>query len=117
MDLSAMEGKSREDLLKLAKDMGLSGFTGLKKQEIIMKLLQEHVELKGNIFCSGILEIMPDGYGFLRQESYLPSPNDIYVSQSQIRRFGLRTGDMIIGQGRPAKAGEKYFSLLRIEAI
>jgi len=117
LDLSAMEGKSREDLLKLAKDMGLSGFTGLKKQEMIMRLLQEHTELKGNIFCSGILEIMPDGYGFLRQESYLPSPSDIYVSQSQIRRFGLRTGDTIIGQGRSAKAGEKYFSLLRVEAI
>ena len=117
MDLSAMEGKSREELLKLGKDMGLSGFTGLKKQEMIMRLLQEHVELRGNIFCSGILEIMPDGYGFLRKGSYLPGPNDIYVSQSQMRRFGLRTGDTIIGQGRPAKAGEKYFSLLRVEAI
>jgi transcription termination factor Rho len=115
--ISTMEGKSREELVKMAKAMGLSGFTALKKQDIIMRLLQEQTELKGNIFCSGILEIMPDGYGFLRQESYLPSASDIYVSQSQIRRFGLRTGDTVIGQGRPAKAGEKYYSLLRVEAI
>ena len=82
-----------------------------------MRLLQADAEQQGNIFCSGILEIMPDGYGFLRQSSLLPSSSDIYVSQSQIRRFGLRVGDMVAGQGRPARAGEKYYSLLRIEAV
>ena len=82
-----------------------------------MRLIQAHTEQQGNIFCSGILEIMSEGYGFLRQETLLPSSADIYVSQSQIRRFGLRTGDMVIGQGRPSKNGEKYSSLLRVEAI
>jgi transcription termination factor Rho len=82
-----------------------------------MRLIKAQTEQQGNIFCSGILEVMPDGYGFLRQTTLLPSPSDIYVSQSQIRRFGLRTGDMVIGQGRRAKAGEKYYSLLRVEAI
>ncbi|MCR4394475.1 MAG: transcription termination factor Rho, partial [Dehalococcoidales bacterium] len=91
--------------------------TGLKKQELIMRLLQAYTEAQGNIFCSGILETMPDGYGFLRQSSLLPSLTDVYISQSQIRRFGLRTGDMVIGQGRPPKNGEKYMSLLRVEAI
>jgi len=82
-----------------------------------MRLLQAHTEQQGYIFCSGILEIMGDGYGFLRQNTLLPSPNDIYVSQSQIRRFGLHTGDMVAGQGRTPKSGEKYYSLLRVEAI
>ena len=82
-----------------------------------MRLLQTHTEQQGNIFCSGILEIMADGYGFLRQETLLPSPTDVYISQSQIRRFGLRTGDLVTGQGRPPKSGEKYYSLLQVEAI
>jgi transcription termination factor Rho len=82
-----------------------------------MKLLQAQTELQGNIFASGILEMMPDGYGFLRQESLLPSAADVYISQSQIRRFGLRTGDMVTGQSRLPKAGEKYASLLRVEAV
>jgi len=108
---------SREGLAGIAKERGLGSSAGLKKQEIVMRLLKAQTEQQGNIFCSGILEVMPDGYGFLRQTTLLPSPSDIYVSQSQIRRFGLRTGDMVIGQGRRAKAGEKYFSLLRVEAI
>ncbi|PPD57994.1 transcription termination factor Rho [Dehalogenimonas etheniformans] len=115
--LSVLETMSREDLLELAKRMKLVGVTGAKKQEIVLRLLQAFTEQQGNIFCSGILEIMPDGYGFLRQASLLPSNSDIYISQSQIRRFGLRTGDMIIGQSRHAKPGEKYYSLLRVEAI
>ncbi len=82
-----------------------------------MRLLQTHAEQQGYIFCSGILDIMGDGYGFLRQNTLLPSQNDVYVSQSQIRRFGLHTGDMVAGQGRTPKSGEKYYSLLRIEAI
>ena len=117
LDIGQLEGMSREDLAGIAKEKGLGSSAGLKKQDIVMRLIKAQTEQSGNIFCSGILEVMPDGYGFLRQTTLLPSPSDIYVSQSQIRRFGLRTGDMVIGQGRRAKAGEKYYSLLRVEAI
>jgi len=117
IDIAQLESKNREELLDMAKEMGLSSVTALKKQDIIMRLLQANTEQQGNIFCGGVLEIMSDGYGFLRQETLLPSPNDVYISQSQIRRFGLNTGDMVLGQSRPPKAGEKYASLLRVEAI
>ncbi|MBI2329488.1 MAG: transcription termination factor Rho [Chloroflexi bacterium] len=117
MDISQLENKTRDQLLELAKEMDISNHTGLKKQDLIMRLLQAYTEQEGNTFCGGILEIMSDGFGFLRNNTLLPSPADIYVSQSQIRRFGLRNGDMVVGQGRPARAGEKYFSLLRVEAV
>jgi len=117
MDISQLENKTKEELSTLAKEMGVSNHTALKKQDLIIRLLQAHTEQEGNTFCGGILEIMSDGYGFLRNGTLLPSSSDIYVSQSQIRRFGLRNGDMVAGQGRPARAGEKYFSLLRIEAV
>jgi len=117
MNITELEHKTRDELVEMAKEMGISNYTSLKKQELIMRLLQANVEQQGYIFCSGILEIMSDGYGFLRQDTLLPSSNDIYVSQSQIRRFGLRNGDMVAGQGRPPRNGEKYYSLLRIEAI
>ncbi len=117
MDISQLENKTKEELIELAKEMGISNHVSLDKQDLVMRLLQAYTEQEGNIFCSGVLEIMNDGYGFLRNSTLLPSANDVYVSQSQIRRFGLRTGDMATGQGRPARAGEKYFSLLRIEAI
>lgn len=117
MNINDLETKTREELLAYARQMGISAYTGLKKQDLIMRLIQAHTEQQGNIFCSGILETMTDGYGFLRQSSLLPSLTDVYISQSQIRRFGLRTGDMVIGQGRPPKNGEKYMSLLRVEAI
>jgi len=117
MDISQLEKKTKDELGELAKEMGVSNYVGLKKQDIIMRLLQAYTEQEGNTFCSGILEIMSDGYGFLRNHTLLPSSADIYVSQSQIRRFSLRNGDMVAGQGRPARAGEKYFSLLRIEAV
>jgi len=117
MNITELENKNRDELLELAKEMGISSYTNLKKQDIVMRLLQAHTEQQGNIFCSGILEIMNDGYGFLRQSTLLPSSNDIYVSQSQIRRFSLRSGDIVAGQGRPAKSGERYYSLLRVEVI
>jgi transcription termination factor Rho len=117
MDISQLENKNRDELLELAKENGLANYRTLKKQELVMRLLQVNAEQQGHIFCSGILDIMADGYGFLRQDTLLPSSLDVYVSQSQIRRFGLRTGDMVVGQGRPAKAGEKYYGLLRVEAI
>jgi len=117
MDISQLESKTREELLDIAKEMELPEYASLEKPELVRRLLQADAEQQGNIFCRGILEIMGDGYGFLRQSTLLPSPSDIYVSQSQIRRFGLRNGDMVTGQGRPARAGEKYISLLRIEAV
>jgi len=117
MNITELEKKTRDELVELAKEMGISNYASLKKQELIMHLLQANVEQQGYIFCSGILETMSDGYGFLRQDSLLPSSKDIYVSQSQIRRFGLRNGDMVAGQGRPPRNGEKYYSLLRVEAI
>jgi transcription termination factor Rho len=117
INIGQLETKSRDELVELAKEMGVSGYASLKKQEVIMRLLQAYTERQGNIFCSGILEIVDDGYGFLRQSSLLPSPTDVYLSQSQIRRFGLRNGDMVVGQGRTPKNGEKYYSLLRIEAV
>ena len=117
MNITELEKKSRDELVELAKEMGISNYASLKKQELIMRLLQATVEQQGYIFCSGILETMSDGYGFLRQDSLLPSSKDVYVSQSQIRRFGLRNGDMVAGQGRPPRNGEKYYSLLRVEAI
>ncbi len=117
MEITQLENKTRNELLDLAKELGIPNHTGLKKQDIIMRLLQAHTEQEGNTFCSGVLEIMSDGYGFLRNNTLLPSSSDIYVSQSQIRRFGLRNGDTVAGQCRPARAGEKYFSLLRIEAV
>ena len=117
MDISQLENKTKEELLDIVKEMDLPDCANLEKPELVRRLLQADAEQQGNIFSSGILEIMTEGYGFLRQISLLPSPADIYVSQSQIRRFGLRNGDMVIGQGRPARAGEKYSSLLRVEAI
>ncbi|MBI4267191.1 MAG: transcription termination factor Rho [Chloroflexi bacterium] len=117
MDIAQLENKTRDELVELAKEMNITNHHGLTKQDIVMRLLQAYAEQEGNTFCSGILETMSDGYGFLRNISLLPSSTDIYVSQSQIRRFGLRNGDMVAGQGRPARAGEKYFSLLRIEAV
>lgn len=117
MNINELENKTRDELLELAKEMNISNYASLRKQEIIMRLLETHTQQQGNIFCSGILEIMNDGYGFLRQDTLLPSSADIYISQSQIHRFGLRNGDMVIGQGRVPKSGEKYYSLLRVELV
>ncbi len=117
MDISQLEGKSRNELAEMAKELEVADLTKLSKQDLTRRLLQADAEQQGNMFCSGVLEVMNDGYGFLRQSSLLPSDSDIYVSQSQVRRFRLRVGDMVAGQGRPARAGEKYYSLLRIEAV
>jgi len=117
MNITELESKNKEELVEMAKEKGISTPATLKKHEIIMRLLETHTEEQGNIFCSGILEIMSDGYGFLRQETMLPSQTDVYISPSQIRRFGLRNGDLVTGQGRPPKSNEKYFSLLQVVAI
>ncbi len=117
MNITDLESKTREELLDVAKSIGLTGYTALKKQDLVLRLLQASAELQGNIFGGGVLEIMDEGYGFLHPEKLKPSVNDVYVSQSQIRRFGLRTGDTITGQVRLPKNGEKYQSLLRVEAV
>ncbi len=117
MNLAELETKTLEELKELAKELDMTGYSTLKKQDLIFKLLQAQTEQQGNIFSAGILEIMEDGFGFLRQDRFLPGPDDIYVSQSQIRRFGLRTGDRVSGQVRPPKENEKYFSLLRVEVV
>ncbi|MDM8000818.1 MAG: transcription termination factor Rho [Dehalococcoidia bacterium] len=117
MNFAELGTKKREDLMEMAKDLGISGYSNLKKQELIISLLQSQAEKDGNIFVSGILEITSEGYGFLRGENLLQGPGDVYVSSSQIRRFGLRTGDSVMGQARPPKEGERYQSLLRVELV
>ncbi|HEY8477078.1 MAG TPA: transcription termination factor Rho [Chloroflexota bacterium] len=117
MNIAELEAKTRDELQDLARELGLQSVAGLRKQELIYRVLQAQSEQQGNIFTGGILDITDEGYGFLRGERYLPGPNDVYVSQTQIRRFGLRTGDMVTGQVRPPKETEKYFGLLRIEAV
>jgi len=117
LNIAELEAKTRDELLEIAKEMGISGHSALKKQELVLRLLQEHAELQGYTFGGGVLEIMDEGYGFLRRNGLRPGTGDIYVSQSQIRRFGLRTGDMVTGQVRAPKNGEKYYSLLRVEAV
>jgi transcription termination factor Rho len=117
VNIAELETKTLDGLQDLAKDMGLSGYTRLKKHDLIFRLLRAQAEQQGYIFGGGVLEIIQEGIGFLRSDHLLPGPEDVYVSQSQIRRFGLRTGDMVIGQVRPPKETEKYFGLLRVEAV
>ncbi|OGL06201.1 MAG: transcription termination factor Rho [Candidatus Rokubacteria bacterium RIFCSPLOWO2_02_FULL_68_19] len=119
MNLSELKEKTITELNAIAKDLNVQGFSGLRKQELIFKILQGQAEKDGLIFAEGVLEVLPDGFGFLRAPdyNYLPGPDDIYVSPSQIRRFDLRTGDTISGQVRPPKDTERYFALLKVEAI
>src|SRR5256886_12586871 len=105
-------------MLAIAKEFGVTAITpGTAKPELITRILQAQTEAQGNIFAQGILEIVEDGFGCLRRRSLLPSPDDVYVGSSQVRRLGLRTGDYVTGQTRPPKDNEKYFSLLRVEAV
>ena len=117
MNIIELETKTVHELRDIARDLDLAGYSALKKQELIFRLLRAETERLGNTFSSGVLDIVEDGFGFLRRERFTPSPADVYVSQTQIRRFGLRTGDMVSGQVRPPKESEKYFSLLRVEAV
>ncbi len=117
MNIAQLEAMTLDDLRSMSKDLSIQGATRLKKNDLILRIMQAEAERQGLELRGGILEIMNEGMGFLRAEKYLPGPNDIYVSQSQIRRFGLRTGDMVIGQVRPPKDTEKYFGLLRVESI
>ena len=117
LNLPDLESMNLSELRTCAQELDLSGYSNLKKQELIFRILQAQAEHQGNVFAEGVLEGVEEGFGFLRQERFSPGPNDIYVSMSQIRRFGLRTGDMVSGQVRPPKEAEKYFSLLRVEAV
>jgi transcription termination factor Rho len=119
LDLVELKDMSILKLNEVAKGMNIAGAAGLRKQELIFKILQTQAEKSGLIFSEGVLECLPDGFGFLRapEYNYLPGPDDVYVSPSQIRRFDLRTGDTISGQIRPPKEGERYFALIKVDAI
>jgi transcription termination factor Rho len=119
LNLTELKEKAIPELNTIARDLGVQSISGLRKQELIFKVLQAQAERDGLIFAEGVLEVLPDGFGFLRAPdyNYLPGPDDIYVSPSQIRRFDLRTGDTISGQVRPPKDSERYFALLKVEAI
>jgi len=119
MDISDLKSKKIVELNTIAKDLNINGYSDLRKQELIFKILETQSTKDGLTFSKGVLEVLPDGYGFLRSSdyNYLPSPDDIYVSPSQIKKFLLRTGDFVSGQVRPPKEGERFFALLRVEAV
>ena len=119
LDIRKLKEMKITELNKIAKDLNVNGFSGLKKQDLIFKILQGQAVKEGLMFGEGILEILPEGFGFLRSTNYnyLPCPDDIYISPSQIRKFDLRTGDTVSGEIRPPKEGEKYFALLKVEAV
>jgi transcription termination factor Rho len=119
ISISELKEKTIDALTEVARGLKVEGATGMRKQDLIFAILQAQTEKIGYVFGEGVLEILPDGFGFLRSSdySYLPGPDDIYVSPSQIRRFNLRTGDVVSGQIRPPKEGERYFALLKVEAI
>jgi transcription termination factor Rho len=119
LNLAELKEKSIAELNQIGREMNIQTTSGLRKQELIFKILQSQAEKDGLIYAEGVLEVLPDGFGFLRAPdyNYLPGPDDIYVSPSQIRRFDLRTGDTISGQVRPPKDSERYFALLKVEAI
>ena len=119
LDIRALKEMSIAQLTQVAKDLLVEGAAGLRKQELIFKILEAQTKSSGLIFAEGVLECLPDGFGFLRapEYNYLPGPDDIYVSPSQIRKFDLRTGDTVSGQIRPPKEGERYFALIKVEAI
>ena len=119
MNLAELTDRTIPELTTIARSVGLVGASALRKQDLIFKILEAQAEKNGLIFAEGVLEVLPDGFGFLRAPNYnyLPGPDDIYVSPSQIRRFDLRTGDTVSGQVRPPKEGERYFALLKVEAV
>ena len=119
LDIRVLKEMSISELTDIAKDLNVEGAAGMRKQELIFKILQAQTEKSGLIFAEGVLECLPDGFGFLRapEYNYLPGPDDIYVSPSQIRRFDLRTGDTVSGQVRQPKEGERYFALIKVEAV
>jgi transcription termination factor Rho len=119
MDISELKSKKIAELNVIARDLKIAGYSDLRKQDLIFQILEAQTQKDGMTFSKGVLEVLPDGYGFLRSVdyNYLPSPDDIYVSPSQIKKFSLRTGDSVSGQVRPPKEGERFFALLRVEAV
>lgn len=119
MDITELKGKKIVELNKIAKELEIENYSDLRKQDLIFKILEKQAEKEGYSFSSGVLEVLPDGYGFLRSPdyNYLPSPDDIYVSPSQIKKFNLRTGDTVAGQVRPPKNGERFFALLKVTSV
>ena len=117
MNISELQAKTNAELHQLAKEYQVVGYAKMRKRELIMALLKAEAEKEGLIFARGVLEILPDGYGFLRVNDYTPGPDDVYVSPSQIRRFSLRTGDLVFGHVRPPREGERYYALLKVKAV
>jgi transcription termination factor Rho len=119
LNITDLKDMSIQKLTQIAKDLNVGGATGMRKQELIFQILKAQTEMSGFIFSEGVLEVLPDGFGFLRAPdyNYLPGPDDIYVSPSQIRKFDLQTGDTVSGQIRPPKEGERYFALIKVEAV
>src|SRR5262252_11114145 len=119
LNITDLKDMSIQKLTQIAKDMAVAGATGMRKQELIFQILKAQTEQSGFIFSEGVLEVLPDGFGFLRAPdyNYLPGPDDIYVSPSQIRKFDLQTGDTVSGQIRSPKEGERYFALIKVEAV
>ncbi|HEX9764462.1 MAG TPA: Rho termination factor N-terminal domain-containing protein, partial [Candidatus Acidoferrales bacterium] len=119
MNIADLKGKSISELLKIGRELDIAGASGMRKQDLIFQILRAQAEKEGQIFSEGVLECLPDGFGFLRAPdyNYLPGPDDIYVSPSQIRKFDLHTGDTVSGQIRPPKDGERYFALIKVEAV
>jgi len=117
LNIAQLESKTSSELQEIAREMGITGVSKLRKKDLIIQILKAETEQEGLLFISGILEIMPDGFGFLRLDNYTPGQDDVYVSPSQIRRFSMRTGDEILGQVRPPKEGERYYALLKVLAI
>ena len=117
MNLTELETKTKEELMEVAKDLDIGSANGLRKQDLVMRIMQANAEREGNRFSAGILDMANDGYGFLRTQGMRPSISDVYVSQTQVRRFALRTGDYVMGAVRPPKDSEKYFGLVRVDAV
>jgi transcription termination factor Rho len=115
--LSELDGKSVEELLEIAREQGLNGDTPTRKEDLVRRIMETQSEKSGLLFAQGVLEILPDGWGFLRRNNFSPNAEDIYVSQTQIKRFALKTGDLVAGQVRPPKDSEKYYGLLRVEQV
>jgi transcription termination factor Rho len=117
LELTKLEEKSVDELQEIAKELKLEAYEKLRKPDLVLQIMRVQSEQNGLIWTQGVLEILPEGYGFLRVRNFLPSQDDIYVSQSQVKRFGLRTGDLVTGAVRPPKSGERYRSLLKLEAV
>jgi len=117
VNLTELETKTKDELVEVAKELDISGATTLRKQDLVFRIMQAKAEHEGNYFAGGILDMAADGYGFMRTQGLKPSLSDIYVSQTQVRRFALRTGDYVMGAVRPPKESEKYYGLLRVDAV